>query len=64
MTSSKIVRKATNSIVDDWIIAPDTVSYAIGAFVCVNFADNSKMYNSYNAVYYQNPEGGANIITE
>ena len=55
MTSSKIVRKATNLIVDDWIISPDTVSYAIGAFVCVNFADNSRMYNSYNAVYYQNP---------
>jgi hypothetical protein len=62
MNTSKIFKKATYSVVDDWIIMSDTIAYAIGSFVCVNFGDKSRIYNSHHAIYYQNTDGGSSTI--
>lgn len=62
MNTSKIYKKSTHSVVDDWIIMSDTIAYVIGSFVCVNFGDKSRIYNSHNTTYYQNPEGGSSTI--
>lgn len=46
MTYSKTYGKDNFSVVDDWIISDDTIAYQIGCFVCVNFPDKTRIYNS------------------
>ena len=64
MTASRAIKKVNFAVVEDWIISTDTISYVIGCFACVNFADKTRVYNSFSAVYYQNSEGVSNPITE
>ena len=51
-------------MVDDWIISEDTISYQIGCFICVNFADRTRIYNSNKLIHYLGLSGVADTISE